>query len=202
MVTYRFTAADTPALRRLPFERMRAEGMERTILWNRADPALPDWLECVDPARALCWLAYAPTRSAGSGSQGRSNNPGSPDGSGEANGGVEGTDGFPVGAVWLNPLMGLCGCVHFCVFRAARPEWEPLGRQAIVHLFATLPLASLLAVWPACYQPVTRAARAWGFGAPVRLPRACHMPTSRDPARCRDGLLAVLRREDVATFLQ
>ena len=36
MVTYRFTAADTPALRRLPFERMRAEGMERTIQIGRA----------------------------------------------------------------------------------------------------------------------------------------------------------------------
>lgn len=174
MVTYRFAAADTPDLRRLPFERMKAEGLERTILWNRIAPALSDWLECVDPARALCWLAYAPG----------------------------GSDGFPAGAVWLNPLMGLCGCVHFCVFRAARPEWEPLGRQAIAHLFAALPLASLLAVWPACYRPVTRAARAWGFGAPVRLPRACHMPTSRDPARCRDGLLAVLRREDADAFLQ
>lgn len=165
MVRYRFEAASTPSLRCLVFARMRAEGLDRIVLWNRAAPDLEDWLECVDPARGLCWLAYAPA-------------------------------GTLAGAVWLNPVMGLCGCVHFCVFRAARREWEPLGRQAIEHLFTALPLASLLAIWPACYRPVTRAARAWGFGAPVRLPRACHMPTPREPARCRDGLLAVLRRED------
>lgn len=169
MVRYRFVAADTPALRRLPFARMKAEGLDRIVLWNRAAPGLEDWLDCVDPARGLCWLAYAPA-------------------------------GTLAGAVWLNPVMGLCGCVHFCVFRAARREWEPLGRQAVGHLFAALPLAALVAIWPACYLPVTRAARVWGFGAPVRLPRACHMPTPRDPARCRDGLLAVLRREESAAF--
>ena len=34
MVTYRFVEADTPALRRLPFERMESEGIARAVIWN------------------------------------------------------------------------------------------------------------------------------------------------------------------------
>lgn len=164
-VRYRFTPAHTPALRRLPFERMEKEGMARAVLWNRAAPCLPDWLECVDPAHALLWLAYDQNTAL-------------------------------AGAVWLNPIMGLCGCVHFCIFKAARPDWKNLGRQAIAHLFQERPLAGLLAVWPAHYRYVTRAAKHWGFGKPVTLPKACPMPAMHKPSRCRDGFMAVLRRED------
>ena len=101
-----------------------------------------------------------------------------------------------VGTVWLNPVMGLCGCVHFCIFKAARPDWKNLGRQAIAHLFQARPLAGLLAVWPAHYRYVTRAAKHWGFGKPALLPKACHMPGIHKPARCRDGLMAVLQRKN------
>ena len=62
MVTYRFVEADTPALRRLPFERMEAEGLTRAVIWNRADPCLLDWLECVNPNHAFCWLAFDPDK--------------------------------------------------------------------------------------------------------------------------------------------
>ena len=91
MVTYRFVEADTPALRRLPFERMESEGIARAVIWNRVDPCLLDWLECVNPQYAFCWLAH------------------------DRNNAL-------AGAVWLNPVMGLCGCVHFCIFKAARPR--------------------------------------------------------------------------------
>ena len=117
-VRYRFTPADTPALRRLPFERMESEGMTRSVIWNRLAPCLLDWLECVNPQHAFCWLAH------------------------DRNNAL-------AGAVWLNPVMGRCGCAHFCIFRAARADWKNLGRQAVAHLFRALPLAALLAVWPA-----------------------------------------------------
>lgn len=164
-IKYRFTLADTPALRRLPFERMESEGIARAVIWNRVDPCLLDWLECVNPQYAFCWLAH------------------------DRNDALAGT-------VWLNPVMGLCGCVHFCIFKAARPDWKNLGRQAIAHLFQARPLAGLLAVWPAHYRYVTRAAKHWGFGKPALLPKACHMPGIHKPARCRDGLMAVLQRKN------
>ena len=53
MVTYRFVEADTPALRRLPFERMESEGIARAVIWNRVDPCLHgDILRCIT-ARAI-----------------------------------------------------------------------------------------------------------------------------------------------------
>lgn len=165
MVTYRFVEADTPALRRLPFERMEAEGLARAVIWNRAAPCLLDWLECVNPNHAFCWLAFDP-------------------------------DENLAGVTWINPVMGLCGCMHFCVFKAARPELPNLGRQAIAHLFQARPLAGLLAIWPAHYRYVTRAARAFGFEKPLRLPKACHMPTIHNPSRCRDGFMAMLQRKN------
>lgn len=100
MVTYRFVEADTPALRRLPFERMESEGIARAVIWNRVDPCLLDWLECVNPQYALCWLAH------------------------DRNNAL-------AGAVWLNPVMGLCGCVHFCIFKARH-----ILRDAVVTAWA------------------------------------------------------------------
>lgn len=58
MTRYRFVLADTPALRRLPFERMEAEGMTRAVLWNRVRPCLVDWLESVNPLNSVCYLVY------------------------------------------------------------------------------------------------------------------------------------------------
>ncbi len=58
MSAYRFVLADTPKLRRLPFERMEAEGMTRAVLWHRARPTLVDWLEGVNPQGAVLYLAY------------------------------------------------------------------------------------------------------------------------------------------------
>ena len=99
-MTYRFVEADTPALRRLPFERMESEGIARAVIWNRVDPCLLDWLECVNPQYALCWLAH------------------------DRNNAL-------AGAVWLNPVMGLCGCVHFCIFKARH-----ILRDAVVTAWA------------------------------------------------------------------
>lgn len=65
MTGYRFVLADTPELRRLPFERMEAEGMERAVLWHRARPSLMDWLECVNPLNAVLYLAYGGRELAG-----------------------------------------------------------------------------------------------------------------------------------------
>lgn len=164
MTRYRFVAADSTALRRLPFERMEAEGMTRAVLWNRVRPCLVDWLECVNPNTSRCWLAYAPV------------------------------DGL-VGAMWLNPVLGCCGTVHFAIFRNGRRDWKRLGREAIRHLFAELPLKSLLAFWPAHFRHVGHAAKHWGFGKPLPVPGACPMPTVARPGRCRDGHMAVLTRE-------
>lgn len=75
------------------------------------------------------------------------------------------------GALWINPVMGLCGCVHFCIFKAGRSDWENLGRQAIAWIFDQYPLAALTAIYPATYRHVTTAAKAWGFDlATQRLP--------------------------------
>ena len=164
VTTYHFVPANTPARRKLPFEQMQAEGLDRAVLWHKAAPSIFDWLDCVNPAHAICALGY---------------------------------DGDTLaGALWLNPVMGLCGCVHFCIFKAARDEWENLGRQAIAWIFDSYPLAALAAIYPASYRHVTKAARAWGFDmASQRLPMACHMPTTDNPRRCRDAQIAVLRRE-------
>lgn len=160
---YVFTRVNSAEARRAPWEQMEAEGMTRAILWNRAEPTLVDWLDTVDPARAILWLAHDTKRQL-------------------------------CGAVWLNPVMGLCGCVHFAIFHAGRQDWENLGRAAIKCIFAELPLASLMAFWPSYFQHVGRAAQRWGFGKPLLLPKACHMPTRRNPNRCRNGLMAVLSR--------
>lgn len=102
------------------------------------------------------------------------------------------------GAVWVSPVMGLCGCIHFCIFESARADWRNLGSQAIAWLFDLRPFASLAAIFPANYGHVARAAKAWGFSfSPLRLPMACHMPTKTNPSRCRDAIVATLRREDV-----
>ena len=39
-MAYRFSIADTPELRRWPWEKMEAEGLTRAILWNRLQPTL------------------------------------------------------------------------------------------------------------------------------------------------------------------
>ncbi len=223
MVTYRFIPADTPALRRLPFAIMQAEGLVERILWDRIEPGLDDWLDCTDPARALLVLALAPDSDpapqapapvppssapdcpasrpapdcpAFSPAPCPAASPGTPAGPppGPTRSGTPGSL-RPAGCVWLNPVVGLCGVVHFCIFRSGRQDWENLGRQAVAHLFRELPLAGLMALWPEPFGHVARAAGAWGFGPALRLPRACALPTPEHPGRCRDGLAAVLHRE-------
>lgn len=166
MVTaYHFVPANTPERRKLAFDQMQADGLDRVVLWNKAEPSIFDWLQCVNPSQAVCALGYS--------------------------------DDTLAGALWINPVMGLCGCVHFCVFKAGRSDWENLGRQAIAWIFDQYPLAALTAIYPANYRHVTTAAKAWGFDlASQRLPLACHMPTINNPRRCRDALVAVLRREN------
>lgn len=101
------------------------------------------------------------------------------------------------GAVWVSPIMGLCGFVHICVFASAMKDWRNLGRQGFAWLFDLRPFASLAAIFPANYGHVARAVGAMGFTfSPVRLPMACHMPTKNNPSRCRDAIVATLRRED------
>ena len=168
MSAYRFVLADTPELRRLPFERMEACGMTRAVLWHRLRPCLVDWLEGVNPLNAVCYLAY---------------------------GGEE-----LAGAAWLNPVVGCSGFVHFAIFKAARPDWHRLGREAIHRLFLVLQLKSLLAFWPAHFRHVGRAAEYWGFGEPLHVPGGCPMPTATRPGRCRDGKMAVLTRENFYTL--
>ncbi|MDE5879946.1 MAG: hypothetical protein K2G99_08040 [Desulfovibrio sp.] len=98
------------------------------------------------------------------------------------------------GACWLNPVVGVSGFVHFAIFKTARPDWQRLGRCAIHTLFLALQLKSLLAFWPAHFRHVGRAAAYWGFGEPLLVPGGCPMPTTKRPARCRDGHMAVLTR--------
>lgn len=111
------------------------------------------------------------------------------------------TEGRLCGSFWVNPVLGLCGYIHFAIFRAGRQDWENLGRASIKCIFAELPLASLLAFWPAPFQHVGRAVKRWGFGKPLLLPKACHIPTKSNPNRCRNGLMAVLSREKAERFL-
>lgn len=165
MVSYAFRRADTPAQRRLPWERMQAEGLDRVVLWHRTSPTLLDWLTCIDPAQAICVLGY------------------------------DGGDTL-AGVTWLNPVMGLCACVHFCIFKAARTDWRNLSAQAVAWIFDQYPLAALTAIYPASYRHLDHMVRALGFAqSPLALPRACHMPTPTSPNRCRDAKIAALRRD-------
>lgn len=162
---YNMAPANTPELRKMVFDQMQAEGLDRAVLWNKATPSIFDWLQCVNPAQAICALV--------------------------CNGDTL------AGAIWINPVMGLCGCAHFCIFKAGRHDWQNIGRQGIAWIFDQYPLSSLAAIYPANYRHVTKAAQAWGFElATQRLPSACHMPTINNPRRCRDALVAVLRREN------
>ena len=84
---YRFAVADTPELRRMPWEKMDAEGVTRTVLWNCARPTLYDWLELVSPSHTLMGVAFDDDRC-----------------------------GDVAGALWVIPS-GRCGTVHFVMFR-------------------------------------------------------------------------------------
>lgn len=165
---YRFAVADTPDLRRLPWEAMEAEGLTRAVLWNRERPTLYDWLDLVSPERTLMGVAFDDER-----------------------------DGDLAGALWVIP-MGLCGTAHFVVFRRWRPDAARLGSEAVDWIFRTWPLESLLALYPAAYRHVRKFVDDLGFEAwPERIPAACHMPTERNPTRCVDAALALLRRDAV-----
>lgn len=101
------------------------------------------------------------------------------------------------GALWMQPS-GLCGVVHFVMFRRWRADRVNLGRQAVRWIFDTWPLTALAAVFPAPYRHLYPFLRALGFTLwPERLPGACPMPLERDPARCADMRFALLCRSDV-----
>ena len=97
---YRFAVADTPELRRMPWEKMDAEGVTRTVLWNCARPTLYDWLELVSPSHTLMGVAFDDDRC-----------------------------GDVAGALWVIPS-GRCGTVHFVMFRDWREDSVRLGREA------------------------------------------------------------------------
>lgn len=165
---YRFVVADTPELRRMPWEKMEAEGLTRTVLWNCARPTLYDWLELVSPSRTLTGVALA-----------------------------DGRCGDVAGALWVLPS-GLCGTVHFVIFRDWREDKVRLGREAVRWIFRTWPLEALLAAFPARYRHLYPFMDALGFELwPERLPKACPMPTKHNPARCADMALALLNRKDM-----
>lgn len=165
---YRFTVANTPELRRKPWEKMEAEGLTRAILWNRARPALYDWLELTSPATTLTGLAFD-----------------------------DGRCGDLAGALWVIPS-GRCGTVHFVMFRDWREDKVRLGREAVRWIFATWPLEALLAAFPAPYRHLYPFMDALGFTAwPERLPKACPMPAAGNPGRCADMALALLNKSDM-----
>ena len=163
---YRFVVADTPELRRMPWEKMEAGDLTRTVLWNCTRPTLYDWLELVSPSRTLMGLAFD-----------------------------DGRCGDLAGALWVIPS-GLCGTVHFVIFRDWRDDCVRLGREAVRWIFRTWTLEALLAAFPAPYRHLYPFLDALGFALwPERLPLACSMPAKHNPARCVDMALALLRKK-------
>lgn len=167
-MAYRFSIADTPELRRLPWEKMEAEGLTRAVLWNRLRPTLLDWLETVSPSTTLMGLAFDDEKG-----------------------------GELAGALWVVPS-GLCGTVHFVIFKEWRADSVRLGREAVRWIFETWTLEALLAAFPDGYRHLWAFMDELGFTPwPERLPKACIMPTPSNPKRCKDMALALLRRHDV-----
>lgn len=100
-------------------------------------------------------------------------------------------------AVWVIPS-GLCGTVHFVMFRAFRADAVNMGRQTLRALFADRPFAALAAVFPAPYRHIPPFIVRLGFRLwPQVFPAACPMPTRKRPARCSDMRFALLCRSDV-----
>lgn len=185
---YLFDLENTESARRRVWERMQAEGITRTILWNRVQPSYADWLQTVPPETTLLGLAYDPNRS----------EPGAFSGAGRAG------ESSPVpaalaGAFWIAPF-GRCGTCHFVIFRDWRREAVPLGQAALRCIFAHWDFVSLLAGYPAPYHHVQHFIRALGFLPLGRLPEACAMPTPARPRRCRDMALALLSRTPEQTL--
>lgn len=165
---YRFVVADTPELRRMPWEKMEAEGLTRTVLWNCARPTLYDWLELVSPSHTLMGVALDDDRC-----------------------------GEMAGALWVIPS-GRCGTVHFVMFRDWREDRVRLGREAVRWIFRTWPLEALLAAFPVRYRHLYPFMDALGFDLwPERLPKACPMPARHNPGRCADMALALLNKSDM-----
>ena len=110
---------------------------------------------------------------------------------------VRAPSGELAAVLWVIPS-GLCGTVHFAVFRAFRPDAVNMGRQAMRWLFDTWPFAALAAVFPAAYRHLPPFIEQLGFRLwPEVLPSACPMPTKTHPARCSDMRFALLCRSDV-----
>lgn len=167
-MAYRFIIANSPELRRMPWEKMEEEGLTRAILWNRFHPTLLDWLELVSPSTTLVGLAFDDEKG-----------------------------GELAGALWIVPS-GLCGTVHFVIFKEWRADKVRLGREAVRWIFETWALEALFAAFPACYRHLWAFMGALGFTPwPECLPKACHMPTAGNQARCKDMALALLRRNEV-----
>lgn len=166
-MAYRFIIADSPELRRMPWEKMEEEGLTRAILWNRFHPTLLDWLELVSPSTTLMGLAFDDEKG-----------------------------GELAGALWVVPS-GLCGTAHFVIFKKWRADKVRLGREAVRWIFETWALEALLAAFPACYRHLWAFMDALGFTPwPECLPKACHMPTAGNQTRCKDMALALLRRDE------
>ena len=167
-MAYRFIMADSPGLRRMPWEKMEEEGATRVILWNRLYPTLLDWLELVSPSTTLMGLAFDDER-----------------------------EEKLAGALWVIPS-GMCGTVHFVIFKEWHADGVLLGREAVRWIFETWPLEALFAAFPAPYRHLRTFMEELGFVVwPERLPKACHMPTAKNSGRCRDMALALLNRADV-----
>ena len=164
---FRMVEADTPELRRLPWEKMEAEGLAQAVLWNRCEPTVLDWLELVSPVTTLTGLGCDEDRG-----------------------------GALMGALWLLP-MGVSATVHFVVFRDWWDEQVAIGRTAVKWIFDRWPFSSLLAAYPAPYHHLHHFMASLGFKRwPHVVPGACPMPTRRHPGRCADLAFACLTRED------
>ena len=98
-MAYRFIIADSPELRRMPWEKIEEEGLTRAILWNRLHPTLLDWLELVSPSTTLMGSAFDDEKG-----------------------------GELAGALWVVPS-GLCGTVHFVIFKEWRADKGALGAR-------------------------------------------------------------------------
>lgn len=101
------------------------------------------------------------------------------------------------GVAWVNPICGLSGCAHGCIFRRWRHDADNLGRQAIQMLFEDFNFASLWAFLPARYRHMTAQAERWGFLFYERhIQQAMPMPQTGKSGRCVDGLFGLLPRDD------
>lgn len=64
--------------------------------------------------------------------------------------------GVLLAVAWLLDMRGATACLHFCFFRAGRPEAVQAGRQCLRHIFSACALQSLYGITPKVYRAAVR----------------------------------------------